>query len=98
MNDGANWNDITANTENLNITVTGDNLRLKIVPNNNYSVDYAGIEMHQDENEVGGLSTIGFESENGYAVPINIQSVSLNQVEFREAQNNNPEEHNNPVA
>ena len=91
LNDGASWNDVTGNIESLNISVSGDNLRLKIVPNNNYSVDYAGIEMQQDENNIGGLSTIGLESENGYAIPSNVQSVSLNQVEFRYEENNNNE-------
>lgn len=97
LNDGASWNDVTENVQNLNIAVTSDNLRLKIVPNNNYSVDYAGIEMRQDENDIGGLSTIGFENENGYAVPSNVQSVSLTQVEFRQNQNNDPEP-TNPVG
>lgn len=87
LDDGTNWNDITENA-NLNIEVAGDNLRLKIVPNENYSVDYAGIEMRQDEDMVGGLSTIGFENDNGYAVPSNVHSVQLTQVEFRYEENN----------
>ncbi|MBR3660902.1 MAG: hypothetical protein IKN63_03250 [Bacilli bacterium] len=92
LDDGASWNDIIENTENLNITVTGDNLRLKIVPNANYSIDYAGIEMRHDDNVVGGLSTIGFESSNGYSVPSNVQSVKLEQVEFSYSLNNNDPE------
>ena len=94
LNDGASWNDITENINFQNLNVTGDNLRLKIVPNNNYSVDYAGIEMQQDENNIGGLSTIGLESANGYAIPSNVQSVSLNQVEFRAGGNGNNNQNN----
>lgn len=97
LNDGANWQDITENISNLNISVSGDNLRLKIVPNENYSVDYAGIEMRHGEDIVGGLSTIGLESDNGYAVPSNVQSVQLSQVEFRyEPQNNQQGEQGAP--
>ena len=44
LDDGDSWNDITSNTE-MNVTYSGDRLRLKIVPNANYSVDYAGIEL-----------------------------------------------------
>ncbi len=84
LDDGAHWVDVEENIENRNISVSGDNLRLKIVPSENYSVDYTGIEMLQDENKVGGLSTIGFESDNGYAVPSDVQSVQLSQVEFRQ--------------
>ena len=94
VNDGASWNDITENINLENLNVTGDNLRLKIVPNNNYSVDYAGIEMQQDENNIGGLSSIGLESANGYAIPSNVQSVSLNQVEFRAGSNGNNNQNN----
>ena len=83
LNDGANWNDITANTENLNISVSGDNLRLKIVPNSGYSVDYAGIGLNLDGTIISQLSENDFESANGYSVPANIQTVALEQVEFR---------------
>ena len=98
LNDGATWIDVTENI-NQNISVTGDNLRIKIVPNENYSVDYAGIEMRQDGNQVGGLSTIGFENDNGYAVPSNVQSVQLSQIEFGENQGGQQGGNNNqPVG
>lgn len=80
LNDGATWIDVTANMDNVEIAVTGDNLRLKIVPNKNYSVDYAGIVLRQDEDEVGGLSGVGLET--GYSVPSNVLAVNLEQVEF----------------
>ncbi len=93
LDDGATWNDITSNTQNMSISVSGDNLRLKIVPNENYYVDYAGIEMRHDENAIGGLSSIGLEDDNGYAVPSNVESVELKQVEFGygEGSGGNPE-------
>ena len=84
LNDGATWNDVTKNIENLNISVSGDNLRLKIVPNSNYSVDYAGISLNLDGTATSELSEYGLESDDGYSVPANIQSVALEQVEFRE--------------
>ena len=86
LDDGAHWDDITENTANLNLSFSGNNLRLKIVPNNNYSVDYAGIALNLDGNVTSQLSANDFESENGYIVPANTQSVSLEQVEFKSGQ------------
>ena len=83
LDNGNSWNNITSNTENLGITVTGSNLRLKLVPNANYSVDYAGIELRLDEENITNVSTYGLESENGYAIDSNISEVTLNNVEFR---------------
>ena len=83
LDDGAHWNDITEDTSNLNILVSGNNLRLKIIPNENYSVDYAGIGLNLDGTVISGLSESGMESKEGYRVPADIQSVSLEQVEFR---------------
>ena len=89
LDGGANWNDITNDVQNMGISVSVDNLRLKIVPNNNYSVDYAGIELNLDETTIKNISNLGFETENGYSVPSDIQSVSLIHIEFRENVNNN---------
>lgn len=89
LDDGANWIDIIENTENINVVVTGDNLRLKIVPNNNYSVDYAGIGLNLDGTVNSELSEYGLESDDGYSIPANVQSVTLEQVEFR-AENEQP--------
>lgn len=83
LDDGAHWNDVTEDTSNINISVLGDNLRLKIVPFENYSTDYAGIELNLDGAVISGLSEYGLESEGGYIVPANIQSVALEMVEFR---------------
>lgn len=85
LNDGASWNDVNGNTSLENLNVMGDNLKLKIVPNNNYSVDYAGIEISLDGNKVDDVSNLGLETENGYSVPSNVQSISLTQVEFKES-------------
>ena len=87
LNDGATWNDITENTNELSISVSGDNLRLKIVANNGYVVDYTGIELGLGEMGDTDLSDFGFESDNGYSVPAYVEAVSLSQVEFREEGN-----------
>lgn len=83
LDNGNSWNNITTNTENLGITVTGSNLRLKLVPNANYSVDYTGIELRLDEENITNVSTYGLESVNGYAIDSNVSEVTLNNVEFR---------------
>jgi len=89
LDDGASWIDVTEDISNLNISVTGDNLRIRIVPNNNYSVDYSGIGLRLDETDYSGLSEYGLETTTGYSVPSNIQSVRLEQVEFREGEGEN---------
>lgn len=89
LNDGTTWNNITSNESNKAITVTGSNLRLKIVPNENYNVDYAGIELRLDEQNIVNVSDYGFESANGYAVDSSVGEVSLTNVEFRNESNNN---------
>ena len=83
LDDGAHWDDVDGNITNLNISVTGDNLRIKIVPNNNYSVDYAGIELYLDNIKVDNISSLGLDAETGYSVPSNVEVVSLVFVEFR---------------
>ena len=85
LNDGADWIDVTENQSNINISVVGDNLRLRIVPNNNYFVDYAGIELGLDETRYSDLAIYGFESSTGYSVPADVETVSLEQVEFRKS-------------
>ena len=87
LDDGNTWNDITTTTNNKEITVTGDNLRLKIVPNANFSVDYAGIELTLDEEKKTNVSTYGFETATGYAVDSSVSEVSLTNVEFRSGSN-----------
>ena len=89
LNDGTTWNDITSNATNKEITVTGSNLRLKIVPNENFNVDYTGIELRLDEQNIINVSDYGFESANGYAVDSSVSEVSLTNVEFRSKSNNN---------
>ena len=94
LDDGANWIDVTNNINEQAISVIGDNLRLRIVPNQNHGVDYAGIELTLCENDeqescsqIGGLSQVGFDTSNGYSVPSNIQRVFLKQVEFNDTNN-----------
>ncbi len=90
LNDGEDWNDITENVNNLAITVTGDNLRLKIVPNEGYSVDYTGIGLDLDEEHFDYIGNWGFESEDGFLVRDDAQSVRLDNVEFHEGESWQP--------
>ena len=96
LNDGATWNDITQNDSLTNLDVTGDNLRIKIVPNDDYIVDYAGIELDLDESHNTNLSNYGLEDSAGYSVPANVQTVVLRDVEFRA--DDNPGGGQPPVA
>ena len=41
LDDGASWNDITQN-DSREVTVTGTQLRIKVVPNEGYQVDFSG--------------------------------------------------------
>ena len=83
---GTSWMDVTKDVSELEITLADSELRLKIVPNENYSVDYAGVELSIGEERKSGsdLSSIGLDSEEGYTVPSGIENVSLSQIEFRE--------------
>jgi len=94
LDDGENWNDLSENVVELGVNVTGDNLRLKIVPDENYSVDYAGIELRLDEENLNNVSELGLDSEDGYSVPSNVLFVQLSQVEFKYEQQQGEEEHN----
>ena len=84
LNDGATWTDVTNNNNNISFTVTGDHLMIRIVPNQDYSIDYTGISLRLDGDVVENISSIGLGTNNGYAVPDNIESVSLEMVEFNE--------------
>ncbi len=94
LDDGVNWNDIDANTDEggLNIVVVGDNLKLRIVPNENYEIDYAGIELRLDDEpvELSSDNTLGIDTSEGYSVPSDVESVLLSKVEFREMNINDP--------
>ena len=84
LDNGTIWHDITHNISEMNATITEGNFRLKLVPNENYSVDYAGIELRLGETNYTNLSSYGFETEEGYAVPTDVETVGLFMVEFRE--------------
>ena len=96
LNDGATWVDVTNNISNQDISVTGDNLKLRIVPNENKEVDFAGIWLSLDGVNAQNVNELGLDSNEGYNIPSNTSSVSLNDVEFRDIQVN-PGQGNNPV-
>ena len=85
LNDGGTWSDIENNTNLTNLNVTGNNLRLKIVPRDDNTIDWAGIELNgaviTEDNIKDAL-----QSGDGYSVPANVTDASLNNVEFREGE------------
>ena len=91
VNDGASWVDVTSNISGQSITMAGDNLRIRIVPENGYNIDLAGISYREDVgNEVGqeinlnsnGSVAGGLMGSNGYYVDPSATSVTLSNVEF----------------
>ena len=89
LNDGASWVNVTSNFNNQAVTMAGDNLRIRIVANNGYHVDFAGISYRENNgnplmlNEEANLSIAGgLTSSNGYLVSGDATSVSLEMVEF----------------
>lgn len=90
LDDGATWNDLTSDFDQ-DIIVTGNNLKVKIVANDGYSVDYAGIEYQEDNGPSYNLSVPengpiagGLTGPNGYQVGNTVNTVQLMQVEFRD--------------
>ncbi len=82
LNDGASWIDVADNANEIQFSVTGDNLKIRIVTEEGYSVDYTGIELKQDGTNVADVSTLGLATGQGYSVPSNVQTVSLENLEF----------------
>lgn len=97
LDEGVNWTDIVENA-NINIPVTGDNINLKIVPNDNYNIDYAGIELELDSTKVSNLSTSGIDSSAGYSIPSSVSEVNLNNVEFRSGNSTTPDPNANTTT
>lgn len=90
IDDGANWTSVTQNIDINDISMAGDNLRIRIVPNEGYSVDYTGITYREDSGEPLSLNAQensliagGLTGPNGYSVSGNVGSVELETVEFR---------------
>lgn len=103
LDNGANWVDVTENTNINNLVVTGPHLQLKIVPAAGYVVDFtattyqegnnAAITLKNDTTGIAG----GLMGSNGYYVDDNAVSVSLANVEFRvQGQNPNPDPNQDP--
>ena len=94
LDDGATWIDVTSNINNQDINVTGNNLRIRIVPNENFVIDPAGIEYSEDDqhyhlntnNSVAG----GLMGSNGYLSDASATHVYLNNVEFSQGGGGEP--------
>ncbi|MBR3161729.1 MAG: hypothetical protein IKF19_03265 [Bacilli bacterium] len=89
LNDGASWVKVTSNINNQSITMAGDNLKIRVVPNDGYYVDFAGMSYRENngeplmlnENENSAIAG-GLTSQNGYQVTGSATNVSLEMVEF----------------
>ena len=89
LDNGANWEDVTADTNIDNLSVTGPHLQLKIVPAAGYMVDFTATEYQEGnnaaialQNDTTGIAG-GLTGDNGYYVNEDAVSVSLANVEFR---------------
>ena len=89
LDNGTSWTDIVENAT-INIPVAGDNINLKIVPNESYNIDYAGIELELDDTKVSNLSTSGIDSSAGYSISSNVSNIKLSNVEFRNGNSTTP--------
>lgn len=99
LDDGAHWDDIMETTIDKAIVVQGDNLRLRLVPQQGNIVDYAGITIRYDGNGgITGLSELGFETSEGFSVPSDVQTVYLENVEYRPDDGGEPHEDFNGLA
>ena len=84
LNNGESWTDVTNDISNIDVAVTGDNLRIRIVPNDGYYIDYNWIMLQLgDDEEIHISNEDGFESNMGYSVPANKASAVLRDIEFR---------------
>ena len=91
LDDGATWIDVTSNINNQDISVTGNNFRIRIVPNEGFVIDPAGIEYSEDDqhyplhmSENGSIAG-GLMGSNGYQSLSTATHVYLNNVEFSPA-------------
>ena len=86
LDDGDNWIEVTGNLAETSITTTGTNFMIKIVPGDDYDIDYAGIELTLDGNNVPNLSSTGIAGDIGYIVASSVKNVKLMNVEFTDKQ------------
>ena len=91
LNDGASWVTVNSSINNQAIALAGDNLRIRVVANSGYRVDFAGMSYREDDEDPRSLNDQanspiagGLTSSNGYFVTSTATSVALEQVEFRE--------------
>ena len=89
LNDGVTWIKVTSNINNQSVALSSDNLRIRIVQENGYNVDFAGMSYRENNGSPLMLSDNanssivgGLISENGYLASGSATSVSLEMVEF----------------
>lgn len=87
--DGEHWEEVTSYKVIQNITLTGDNLKIKIEPIPGYSVDFTRMELIEGNTRIAlndqnnSNITSALTSEGGYSVNASATSVKLNNVEFK---------------
>ena len=91
LDDGTTWVDVTNDLNNQAINVTGNNLKIRIVAFDGFSIDLTGITYKEDTGDElelnkpeNGPIAGGLMGNNGYQVDSNVGSVVLDKVEFRE--------------
>ena len=94
---GTTWNSITENTTSTGIEVNVVDfyhLQVRIVPNNNYSIDWTAMTYSEDEqvyalnsNDNSSIS-VGLFGNNGYYVNNGVSKAKVENIEFRENDNN----------
>jgi hypothetical protein len=95
--DGTNFSELPQG--NIVTVENGESLALKIVPNDGYEVDFTGIAYQEGSDAEISLNnnpavSNPFISGAGYTVSDDVTTVTLSNIEFREASGNN----NNPSA
>ena len=90
LDDGTTWVDVTDDLINQAINVTGNNLKIRIVAFDGFSIDLTGITYKEDTGDElelnkpeNGPIAGGLMGNNGYQVDSNVGSVVLDKVEFR---------------
>ena len=85
LDDGSTWNDIISNISQA-ILASGNGLRIRIVPNENKEVDYAGVHFLLDNTDISNVGELGLDDADGYTVDPDTITVELSDLEFRDMQ------------
>jgi len=89
VDNGTTWVELNSNTSNIPLNTNGGDVLLKIVPQNNSSIDWSGICLIIDSNqynlnEASNGSIVGaIMGEQGYKITADASNIRLENVEFR---------------